>query len=251
MNYQCPRCFHAHQVGPDDRRLPPWCPKCGADVKHEEWLPILLPPPPPEPARFDGGEVTSVTSTGPRPWLNKPPAPTAPPPEPEPAPPLPTAATTAEIETAVNEVGRALLFVSLVGVVVLAAAALLAVRVQAFVQDGRKTTGEVVAVWKPAPNTFGVIQKHHVLQYEVNGTKYELPPDGRGEGTRVPIVYPPTNPGDGRVNTPGSMYFWAIVVGALGLALLAGSLIGSRLLPDRPEPTAEDGATHDRDHDAF
>jgi hypothetical protein len=252
MSYQCPKCRWVLQVEANDRRLPPWCSKCGADVKPEEWHPVYLPTVVVEttPPQFEGGdEVTTVTSTGPRPWLNRPapppaqPAPTAqavPPPAQavpeavEPAGPAPAAAELTEAEA-----GRLLLVASIAGVALIGVALGLAWKVKTFVDGAPKTTGEVVGVWKPDPLAFAIVRRHYVLEYQVNGVKYELPPGGRSEGERVPIVYPAADPSDGRVNTTGSLYLWPMVVGGLGLLVLAGSLVGACLLPDRKDAEAE------------
>src|SRR5206468_3444965 len=99
-----------------------------------------------------------------------------------------------------------------VGFVLLAIAGVLANQVRTFVKTAPTTTGEVVAVWKPDPLAFAIERRHIVLQYQVNGTKYELSPEGRDLGERVEVLYPPNDPQDGRINTTGALYRWPMLV---------------------------------------
>lgn len=252
MNYQCPRCFTVHEAGSDDSRRPPWCSKCGADVKPNEWHPVHLPTPAVEtaPSMFDGeAEITTVTSTGPRPWLNRPAAkPTPAPPPPPAAPREATAPAAAPLSVAAkaetSTLGLLLLAMSVIAVGLLAAAVYLTVQVRNFVKTGHETPGKVVRVWKFQTDTvmFGQHLKEPVIEYEVNKKKYELPPGLWNEGEQVTIVYPPASPKDGRVNTTLSLYMWPLLCGSLGLVLLLGSLAGSQLLPDPDEPGAKPAA---------
>src|SRR5262245_7346284 len=80
MNFQCPKCMWIHQLDPGDTRLPPWCKKCGVDVKSDDWRAAPAAPQVPDPlqisrlfANVDSeGQVTQVTGTGGKPWLNSP-----------------------------------------------------------------------------------------------------------------------------------------------------------------------------------
>jgi hypothetical protein len=243
MSYQCPRCPWIHEVGPADRRLPPWCPKCGSDVTPEEWRPVARPPAPvvevaTAPSLFaEAGEV-SVTSTGPKPWLKPRPATAPPVAEAEPgAAPLPGD------PAAEPSAGPLLTLLTVAGIGLLVLAGHLAGQVRAFVENGRTTTGEVVAVWKPDPLAFAMFRQHIVIEYRVNGTRYELSAEGRDRGDRVPVVYPPNDPQDGRVKTTGSLYRWPMLVGALGLLPLAFAVVIVCLLPERREPAAEPAAS--------
>ena len=246
MSFQCPKCHCVHEVDPADRRLPPWCPKCGVDLKPDQWKPVVLPSVAAvetAPAPFaEDGVATSVTSTGPKPWLNARPAAAPEPaqarPEAEPgAAPLP--AGPASAPAAEPNPAAVLVPMAAVGIALLAIAGVLAGKVRTFVENGRTTAGEVVAVWKPDPLAFAIERQHVVLQYQVNGTKYELSPEGRDVGERVEVVYPPNDPSDGRIKTTGSLYRWPMVVGALGLLPLICCVVIVCLLPERKEPAAE------------
>jgi hypothetical protein len=73
MFYQCPKCLWIHELDPGDVRLPPWCKKCGVDVKEDEYLPVAQSEVPPAPApTADGGGMTQITGTGRKPWLDRP-----------------------------------------------------------------------------------------------------------------------------------------------------------------------------------
>lgn len=243
MSFQCPRCLWVHEVGPDDRRLPPWCPKCGVDLTPDEWRRVNLPATcaeaHPPPAFFaEPGEVTSVTSTGPKPWLNPRPAPAGP--APEAAPPEPAVMPGVPIATPPAELDWRLILTlaTLVGLALLGVAAALAWEVRAFADAGLTTTGEVVRARRPVPQAFGRVQPRLAIEYQVNGTKYELPAGTRDRGEKVPIVYAPADPQDARVNTPGSLYCWPLLLGSIGLVLLVTGGLGVMILPDRPDPEA-------------
>jgi hypothetical protein len=249
MNYQCPLCTWVQEVAPTDR-LPPWCRKCGADVKAEEWQPVNLPAPvvierAPEPFDEESEGTTSVTSTGPRPWLN-PPAKSAPA---APLPPPPAAAAevaashdaaiaTAAAASTTAKFGGLLLLTSVTGVGLLVAAVYLTGHAREFAKTSHKTTGEVVVTKKFDPMTFGLYREEVVIRYEVNKNQYELPAGGRDVGDRVQIVYPPSAPKEGRVNSPLWVYRWPLLTGGIGLVLLLASLAGAYLLPDRDKPAA-------------
>jgi hypothetical protein len=247
MSYQCPRCHWVYEVGPADHRLPPWCPKCGADLKPDEWRRVNLPATLAEahtpPSFFaEPGEVTSVTSTGPKPWLNPRPAPPGPAPEAAPpaAAPEPAVMPGVAIATPPAELDwrPILTLATLIGFVLLGVAAALAWEVRAFADAGQTTTGEVVRTRKVNRQAFGLVRSNLAIGYQVNGTRYELPAGTRDRGEKVPIVYAPADPQDARVDTPGSLYRWPLLLGSVGLVLLVTGGLGVMILPDRKDPEA-------------
>jgi hypothetical protein len=243
MNFQCPKCLWILTLGPGDTRLPPWCSKCGVDLKQDDWQVAQSAPPAPSPRPvstvFVGeDEITQVTGTGGKPWLN--PAKPAPASE-----PMPSAEMTSPLQdkpTTASDVdenlGWIVLGMEVVGGILLVIALLLAVEVWMFAKNAQTANGRVVTELRADPLAFAMYYRDLVIQYEVNGVKHELPAGRLEEGQQVEIVYPPADPQKGRLK--GSLYMWPRLVGAAGLLLLlSGLAVGLGLAFERRTKAAK------------
>lgn len=203
MHTQCPKCHSLIALEARDR-LPPWCPKCGADIKPNEAIPVTVQAvggfgAAVEPDGSDEPDVvTAVTGGGRKGWLKGASAP----PEIEPPAaallPVPPVSPHEESKFGVTNA---------IGVILLLIAGVMAGDTWTFIKNGRETTG-VVAAWPPC------------IEYTVNGKTYTGPQGTYEVGETVPIVYKVGNPENMRRGAPGSLYFGAAMVGSIGLGLL-------------------------------
>ena len=239
MNFQCPKCLWIHQFDPGDTRLPPWCKKCGADVKPDDWRATQTASAEevrPRVSRLFANvehesQVTQVTGTGGKPWLN--------PPKPAPIEAVPASIPDESLpfaETAPLEDGPApateadanatavFAVMKYVGIALLVIAPLLAAVGLTSAKNGQTVKGRVAVVWKPEPLAFAMWRAERVIEYEVNGVKYEIPAGSRDEGEWVELTYSPAEPQNARINR--SPYQWTLLLVAGGFMLLAGGFVG-------------------------
>jgi hypothetical protein len=233
MNFQCPRCLWIHQLDPGDRRPPPWCKKCGIDLKPEEYREVAAPPSAPAwtpPRSFAEDEVTHVTGTGGQPWLNS-----SNPSEGESEAPgssqlpslRPMPATDPDRE---REYGLA----KAAGAIMMVAAGLWAGNIWSFVKSAGRAEGRV----EISNDYFDAYKNHRnwqtepisVVRYEVLGKTHEFPEPSLEAGTTVPILYPLQEPGRGRLGDPMSLYQWPMWLGLAGFSTLCGSLLATGAL---------------------
>jgi hypothetical protein len=246
MNFQCPKCLWIHQLDAGDRRPPPWCKKCGVDLKPDEYREVAGPPSAPAwapPRAFGEDEVTQVTGTGGKPWLNasKPaeneadyPA-TAQPPTRQ---PMTAADPDQEREYGLAKAG---------GVLLVAIAGLWAGNIWSFVKSAGKAEGRVVIsndyfdayknqrTWQTEPIS--------VVQYDVIGKIHEFPEPSLEAGTTVPVVFPLDEPHRGRLGDPMSLYRWPMLLGLVGLSVFGGSLVATRTLSHKRRRSIGDSAS--------
>ncbi len=78
--FYCPKC--SNKIIPDGNRLPPWCSRCGSDIKRPQPRPAPAPPLPPP-------SVESPRAVTAQPPVNPAPSPPSPPPPVEPPAPTP------------------------------------------------------------------------------------------------------------------------------------------------------------------
>jgi hypothetical protein len=243
MNFRCPKCHWIHTLDPGDTRLPPWCPKCGVDLKPNDWRATPDAPPASSPPRVSRmfanvDHETQVTGTGGKPWLN----PTKPEPTAEAVPPAETAPPPTEPDPAAEAdpdagLAAAAVVMKYVGIALLVVAPLLAAEVWTFAKNGQTVNGRVAVVWKPEPLKFALYRAERVIEYEVNGAKYELPAGNREEGEWVELMYPPADPQDARIAQ--SPYQWPIILVGAGFMLLASAWVaGSAAAEVRKPKTA-------------
>jgi hypothetical protein len=235
MNFQCPKCLWIHQLEPGDTRLPPWCKKCGVDVKPDEWRATQTAPAEevrPRVSRlfanFDNeSQVTQVTGTGGKPWLNPPqPAPQFAPVE-EPLPFAETATLEDEPAPATEADPNATAVFAVmkyVGIALLVIALVLAARGLMPANNEQTVKGRVAVVWKPEPLAFALWRAERVIEYEMNGVKYQIPAGNREEGESVELAYSPAEPQNARINRPSHQ--WTLLLVAGGFMLLAGGFVG-------------------------
>jgi hypothetical protein len=234
MNFQCPKCLWIHQLEPGDTRLPPWCKKCGVDVKQDEWRATQTAPAEefrPRASRLlanvdHEGQMTQVTGTGGKPWLNQPqpaPQPTSEeslpfaesvPLEDRPAPATEADPNATAVFAVMKYAGIALLVIALV----------LTAKGMMPANNEQTVKGRVAVVWKPEPLAFAMWRAERVIEYEVNGVKHEIPAGNREEGEWVELAYSPAEPQNARINR--SSHQWTLLLVAGGFMLLAGGLVG-------------------------
>ena len=245
MDVQCPKCSFI--VTLDYGRHPPWCKRCGVDLKPGEYIPVAIAPvevsaePLPLSPRIELETTTSVTGTGPKNWLKKkvapPPAaePTPPPepavarpaaPEPTPAADLPADRPRAadfdshEYAAVASKVGR----VKSAGVVVLLVAGLLAGDAWAFNKNGRETTGRVLMKSYSSPGS-GVVVRLPRLEFVADAKVVDVRAGEADEGRSVPLVYEVKNPTNVRRGTAASQYTLPALVALVGGGLIAFAVV--------------------------
>jgi hypothetical protein len=219
MNFQCPKCLWIHQFNPGDR-LPPWCGKCGNDLKPDDYLPVAQQPAAERPA--DEG-VTTVTGTGPKPWLG--PVVEASTPQPH---PLPATDPNAEAGYAFAKAG---------GLLLLAIAAVWAGNVWTFAKSAGRAEGRVeisndyfdAYKLRQTPQTEPVA----VVRYVVAGKRHEFVAPNLTAGTTVEVLYPQDEPHRGELGDAMTLYRWPALVGLVGFGMLAGSIVASNSLANR------------------
>ena len=232
MNAQCPKCHFI--VTLDNGRYPPWCKKCGVDLKPSDYVPVAVEPvaPAPEPpAVYSYSEpvVTTVTGTGAKGWL-KGAAATAPhegrgaerpdPREAEPPAPKPALSAEEESNFGLLKVG---------GVILLLVAAITGGNAWVFNKNGRETTGQVVRMnsSKLGPQ-YG--PQTYRIQYTANGASYDQPPGPHSPGESVELVYDTRNPETVRLGTKSSQYTWPGLIAVLGVSLIAAGMARANVL---------------------
>jgi hypothetical protein len=243
---ECAKCSAPIRIDPTSARLPPWCPRCGADLQTR--------PAKSRPA-LPGDPLADVRSHwSPDPQLDaKPAAPAAPelgvtlragaaPEVPLPEPALPTAGAEAppymppaadDPFAAANRYnarpGRhgALVF----GMLFLLIAAALGYWSYVKAATYQKVTGTVARMVTGRKGNL-----YPEVAYTVDGREYTTPGSTSGGpqvGDAVEVLYPPSDPGNGTVNTFGNLWLPPLVPGVIGtLALslwfLAGAQRGRR-----------------------
>jgi hypothetical protein len=227
MNVQCPKCFSLTVA--DLGRYPPWCKKCGVDVKPHEYipvgiLPVELPPEPPAPA-VDPQAPSSVTGTGPKNWLK---GKVAPPPAAEPAPaaePTPARPEAPDFDShAYARLSSTFGRVKTAGVVVLLVAGLLAGDAWAFNKNCRETTGRVLLKSYSSPGS-GVVVRLPRLEFVADAKVVDVGAAEADEGRSIPLVYEVKNPTNVRRGTAASQYTLPALLALVGGGLIAFAVV--------------------------
>lgn len=246
MNFQCPKCLWIHQLDPGDRRPPPWCKKCGVDLKPEEYREVAAPPSAPAwtpPLSFCEDEITQVTGTGPKTWLNssKPPAG-----ETE-APASASIPTPRSMPATDPDQEREYGLVKAGGVILVAIAGLWAGNIWSFVKSAGRAEGrvEISNDYFDASKNQGSWQTEpiSVVRYDVLGKTHEFPEPSLEAGTTAPILYPLQEPGRGRLGDPMSLYRWPLWLGLVGFGIFSGSVIATGVVTRTRRRTFDDSPT--------
>jgi hypothetical protein len=219
MNAQCPKCFFI--VPLDAGRYPPWCKKCGVDLKPHDYIPVaaqpveLPPEPEPEIVRVHVQPII-VTGTGPKNWLRggagvtgtvaTRPAPAAAPLAAKPVP-----AVTPEEEAPIG-------ILHVAGIVLLLIAGVMAGNVWTANKNFGEATGEVKMT--DVKGGLGTIFHTRRIQYVVNGVTYDCDPKNYDLDETVSLLYEVNDPLKVQVGSKVSRYGWAVMVAVCGLGLL-------------------------------
>src|SRR5262245_10843862 len=229
MSLACSKCLMPVAVDPVTERVPPWCPRCGADrstyaPRPSSVLGILCAASPPRPA--DGppaagaaGAAAPGRQEGPR----LPPQVADIPPEdlaalvPPPRRPPP-----------VGIVLPAITVLCLVGFLVLASTPITKL------SSYGRAEGRVVDVVTTRKTTRGD-RVHPVVAYQVGGVSHRFQGEPMGffgprykPGDTVEVLYPPEHPGEGSLNSFAELWSAPLVCAIPGFGLLAVWLCARR-----------------------
>jgi hypothetical protein len=222
MNFTCRNCNSLVVVMPGDRP-PPWCSKCGADFKSDDPQFLALS------ASLDSERVPVPTVRS-RPKV-----------EPLPDEELAKAAPVAEPtpararEEGPDPITRWLL---VAGAALLVVSLVLGAEVWTFVKNGQSAGGQVKVMVQADSLSLGITRTEKVIQYQANGSQYEIPAGGREEGERVSLIYRTDDPHDARINATMTLYRWPLLLGGAALMLLISGLVLASLTSGAPEKSA-------------
>lgn len=253
MNIQCPKCYAL--IVADLGRYPPWCKKCGVDLKPHEYIPVGPVPAALEepPAQDEPPVLVSVTSSGPKNWLRgadvvaKPTAPPKPaaPVKPAPAVGKPTAATVGRPKPAEapaptpvpaeSEQETPLGILSIVGVLLLLIGGSMVGSVWSSSKNYGQATGEVMMT--DVKGGGGSVLHTRRIQYVVNGVTYNHDPAGYDLGETVWLLYDVNDPSKVQVGSKAWRYSWAGMITAVGLGVLVAGILRSNRQRQEQERT--------------
>jgi hypothetical protein len=219
MNFTCRHCNSLVVVPPGDRP-PPWCSKCGADLKSDDPQFLALS------ATLESDRIP-VPKTRPESKAER-----------RPDEELAEAAAVAEPThapvTRAGEPDSITRWVLVAGAGLVLVAALLGAEAWTFARNGQTTGGRVVVVMRAESLAFAMYRSEKVIEYEVGGTKYDIPAGRLEEGERVSLIYQANDPRDARINATMALYRWPLLLGAGGLMLLISGLVLTGLASERP-----------------
>jgi hypothetical protein len=231
---ECAKCSAPINTDPTNSRLPPWCPRCGADLQTRaagpqptmpgdpladvgsHWSPMYQreakTPAPAEPTTG----VTLQAGAAPAPPLAEPAAASPVPDAPLPTPPAADDpfATSTRYPRRPGTTGALV-----IGVVFLLLAGVIGYWSFQKATTYQKVTGTVVRM---VPGRKGSV--YPVVGYTVNGREYTTQGSssgGPGVGEAVEVLYPPSDPGNGTLNTFSNVWLPPLVPGGIGAAALS------------------------------